>query len=257
MIVKLNRLTLNNLRNSEYVIFVNQMAQIAANHQPETLHLTKSFQKLNAALPTLAKIKTQDTGSPLSNQLHDLDTERDTLFNAIVAQVRTMGKVNLPTIKPHVAVMKNFLDKHGRDIAKESLNAETQRLTNFLADYDATPEVKTAATTLNIKMLFDQLLVVNNNFADLFLQRTEEEAATEKVNARAIRLETDQTLTAFLDAIEFCSAEYDTLDYAPLANELNDLITYYKTQLKARNTRRSNGKDVSAEPEIVKEGGDE
>jgi len=257
MTVKLNRLTLNNLRNSEYVIFVNQISQIAANHQPETLHLTKSFQKLNAALPLLAKIKTQDTGSPLSNQLHDLDTERDTLFNAIVAQVRTMGKLSLPALKPHVAVLKNFLDKHGRDIAKAGLNAETQRLADFLADYDATPEVKAAVTALNIKLLFDQLLVVNNQFAALFMQRTEEDAATEKMNVRAIRFDADKTLAAFLDAIEFCSAEYDTLNYAPLANELNDLITYYKTQLKARNTRRSNGKDVSGEPEIVKEGGNE
>lgn len=254
MTVKLNRLTLNNLRNNEYVIFVNQMAQIAAKHQPETLHLTKSFQKLNAALPSLAKIKAQETGSALSNQLHDLDTERDTLFNAIVAQVKTLGKISLPALKPHVIVLKNFLDKHGRDIAKAGLNAETQRLSDFLAEYDTTPEVKTAVTGLNMKLLFDQLLIVNNNFAALFLQRTEEDAAIEKVNARAIRFETDQTLIAFLDAIEFCSAEYDDKDYSPLANELNDLITYYRTQLKARTTRRSNGKDVSGEPEIVKEG---
>lgn len=32
---------------------------------------------------------------------------------------------------------------------------------------------------------------------------------------------------------------------------MNDLITYYKTQLKARITRRSNGKDVSDKTTIA------
>jgi len=253
MTVKLNRFATSNLRNSEYTIFINQFAQIVVKYQPETLHLAKSFQKVNAMLPAIAKIKAQETSSALSNQLHDLDNERDTLFNAIVAQAKTMSKLNLPTIKPHTEVLNSFLDKHGRDIATASLNAETKRLADLLNDYEATPTVKTAIAGLNLKLLFDQLLIANNNFAALFLQRTEEDAATEKVDARAIRIETDKILTAFLNAIEYCSAEYDDKDYSPLANELNDLIGYYKTQLKARNTRRSNGKDVSVEPEIVKE----
>jgi hypothetical protein len=58
-------------------------------------------------------------------------------------------------------------------------------------------------------------------------------------------------LTAFFDAFEFCSSEYDDLDYVTPANELNDLIAYYKTQLKARATRRKAGKDVSKETPIV------
>ena len=254
MTVKINRMVYNNLRHNEYTIFVNQLAQIAAKYQPETLHLSKPFQKVNAMLPAIAKIKAQETSSVLSNQLHDLDNQRDILFNAIVAQSKTMSKLNLPKVKPHAEVLNRFLDKHGRDIAIASLNAETQRLSNFLNDYQATPEVKTAVAGLNIKLLFDELLIANNNLATSFLQRTEDDAAIEKVDTRAIRIETDKTLSIFLDAIEYCNTEYEDKDYNPLANELNDLIGYYKTQIKARNTRRNSGKDVSAEPAIVKEG---
>jgi len=167
-------------------------------------------------------------------------------------QAKTMSKLNLPTIKPHVAVLNSFLDKHGRDIAKDTLNAETQRLSNLLNDYNATAEVKTAVAGLNMKLLFDQLLIANNSFAAIFLQRTQEDAAIEKVDTLAIRIETDKALASFLDAIDYCASEYDDKDYNPLINELNDLIAYYKTQLKARNTRRNSGKDVSAEPEISK-----
>lgn len=135
-----------------------------------------------------------------------------------------MGKPSMPSIAPHVVVLKRFLNVHGNDIAKANYNAATERTKNLLADYDAKPDVKTAALALNLKILFDQLSVVNSQFATQFLQRTEEEAAQEKVDSHAIRKETDKVLTSFLEAFEYCSSEYDELDYVTPANELNDLI---------------------------------
>lgn len=87
-------------------------------------------------------------------------------------------------------VLKRFLNIHGRDIAKANYNSATERTRNLLADYDAKADVKAAALALNLKMLFDQLSVVNTQFATMFLQLTQEEAAQGKVDARAIRKET-------------------------------------------------------------------
>jgi len=58
-------------------------------------------------------------------------------------------------------------------------------------------------------------------------------------------------LYAFFNAFEFCSSEYNETDYTTPANELNELIDFYKTQLKARATRSKAGEDVSKEPAIV------
>lgn len=251
MTVKISRLPFKTLWNSEYTLFLNQTVGIIEKYHPENLHLTKSFGKVKAMLPSLAKIKAQELSNAISNQLQELDTERDTLIIAIVAQVKTMGKLSLPSVAPHVAVLNHFLDTHGRDIASANYNAETKRLSDLLADYDANPDAITAAEALNLKMLFDQLRVVNTQFAGLFMQRTGEYAAVEKVDARAIRAETDKMLTAFFDAFEFCASEYDDLDYTTPANELNDLSAYYKTQLRARATRRNTGKDVSVETPIA------
>ena len=150
----------------------------------------------------------------------------------------------------NVQVLEHFFDTHGRDIPMANYNAETKRINDLLADYDAKAEVKTAAAALNLAILFEQLRTVNTQFADLFLQRTEEVAAIEKADTRAIRTETDKALNALFNAIEFCSSEYDELDYTSLANEVNDLVAYYKTQLRARITRRNAGKDVSTEKPI-------
>jgi len=250
MNVKISRLHLKLLWNSEYTIFVNQLVSIIQKTTPETLHLGKSFGKVTALLPDLAKIKAQELSNAISNQLQELDAERDTLILAIVAQVKTMGRLSMPTVAPHVAVLHHFFDTHGRDIASANYNAETKRIIDLLADYDAKPDVKAAAVALNLSMLFEQLRTVNTQFETLFMQRTGDDASVEKVDSRAIRAEADKALIEFFNAFEFCSSEYETLNYATPANEVNDLVARYKTQLKARATRRNAGKDVSVEKPI-------
>ena len=246
----INRLHSPSLRNSEYTIFVNQIVSILTKHTPENLHLTKPFDRITATLPNLAKIKAQELSNALSNTLLDLDNERDTLLTVIVAQIKSMAKLSLPSIATHVLVLNRFFDMHGRDIAAATYNAETERINDLLADYDAKADVQAAFAGLNLTIFIDQLRTVNALFAEKFMQRTGEEAAIEKIDARTIRKETDKILTAFYDAFEYCSTEYDDLDYTTPANELNTLIDYYKTQLKARATRRSEGKDVSVEEPI-------
>ena len=250
MSVKISRLPFKLLWNSEYTIFVNQLVSIIQKTTPETLHLGKSFGKVTALLPALAKIKAQELSNAISNQLQELDAERDTIITALAAQIKTMGRLSMPSVAPHVVVLTHFFDTHGRDIATANYNAETERINDLLADYDAKPDVKAAAAALNLTMLFDQLRTVNTQFETLFMQRSEEVAAIEKADARAIRTESDKVLTEFFDAMEFCSSEYETLDYATPAKEVNDLVAYYKTQLKARATRRNAGKDVSGEKAI-------
>ena len=251
MTVKISRLPFKTLWNSEYTLFVNQTVGIIEKYHPENLHLTKSFGKVKAMLPGLAKIKAQELSNENSKKLQDLDAERDAIITGIPAQVKTIGKMSsMASLAPHVVVLNHFFDTEGRDIATANYNSETKRIIDLLVDYDAKPEVKAAAAALNQGMFFEQLRVVNTQFDSLFMQRTEEDAAVEKVDARAIRAETDKVLTAFFDAIVFCSSEYDTLDYATPANEVNDLVAYYKAQLKARATRRNAGKDVSVEKAI-------
>jgi len=71
MPVENSRLPYKALWNSEYTMFVNQIVVIADKYDPTSLHLQKSFGKVTAQLPDLAKIKTQEKSNALSNQLQD------------------------------------------------------------------------------------------------------------------------------------------------------------------------------------------
>jgi ABC-type phosphate transport system auxiliary subunit len=251
MKVTIFRVQLSHLWNSEYCMFVSQSLAILLKFGMEGLHLKKAFDRVQALMPEIAKIKAQELGNVISNQLADLNTERRTLVMAMMDHVKNFGRLSMPDIAPHVAVLNRFFDKHGRDIGTTNYNDNTQRFNDFMADYDSHSEIEDAATAMQLVILFDQLRAINKQFATLYLQRDDENSSVEKVDAVAIRAEMDKALTALFDTFEIFSTEYEELDYQTPANKLNELISHYKTQLKARETRRHEGKDVHTEAPIT------
>jgi len=234
---KIKRVRSVRLLNSEYSIFVSQLVAIFQKYDLDLLHLKKAFEKLLALLPMVVKIKVQELSNKLSISLQELDSERDTLITLIVNHVKATGRLRLAAIVPHALVMKRFVKIHVRDISTANYNGATKLTNDMLDNYDASEEVKAAVEALSLKLYFDYLRTVNLQFADMYLQRNEVVAATEIVDTRAIRIETDKVLTDLLDAFEFCSGEYEELDYQTPANELNELTGKYKSDLKARATR--------------------
>lgn len=250
MHVKISRLAFKSLRNSEYTMFISQLVAILLKYNVDALQLRKSFDRLVALTPELDKIVAQDLSSAYSNKIRDLDAQRDNLFAVIVSMVKNLEKSGIATLAPHVELLKRLLDKHGRDIAEAGYSAETKRLNDFLVEISTNANLMAAITATNLALFIDQLRTVNTEFASKFMTRVEESSTSEVVNAHIIRRVSDKTLTSFFDAIEFCSSEYEDLDYVTPANELNELITYYKTMLKARESRRMAGKDTSVEAPI-------
>ena len=232
-------------------MFVSQVVAIFLRFSAEGLHLKKAFDRVLELMPEISKIKAQELGNVISNQLADLNAERRTLIVSIMDLVKNYGKMSISSLAPQVEIMNRFLDKHGRDIGETNYNDNTKRFNDLLADYDASPNVQNAVVLLQLAMLFNHLNEINTQFAGLYVQRDDENSSVEQVDARAIRTEMDKALTAFYDAFEFCSTEYDNLDYQTPADKMNETISHYKTQLKARITRRHQGQDVHTETPIA------
>ena len=251
METKINRLQLNHLWNSEYTRFVNQVVDVFDKYDPEKLHLQKAFGKLLHVLPDLEKVKAQELSNAHSNSLQELGNDRANLIKAIFMNAKILGRLRLLSVAPHIIIIKRFLKIHGSDISDANYNSATERTIKLLVDYEAKADVKAAAEAAGLKLLFDNLSVVNTQFANLYLLRAEEDGDKEIVDTRAIRNETDKILTAFFNAFEFCSSEYDEPDYTTPANRLNEVVDLYKTQLKARATRSKAGEDVTKEPAIA------
>ena len=234
---------LRQLHNSEYVLFVKQLINIINKYFPDALHLTRALGGVTSMVPQLEKIRAKEKRNALTQQLKEIDKSRDNYIRVIHAQVKNIGKLNLLITDAFVKTISRLLEKYGHDLATANYPTESQQIIALLTAYNASQELKTAAEGLNIAQYFDALDEANSQFEEIFMARIKIKASTEKVDSLAIRLVTDIRLTEFYKAIEYCSREYDDLDYATPVAELNHLISYYKTVLKRRATRRKTRKN--------------
>jgi hypothetical protein len=238
------------LWNSEYPLVVIRIINITEAHNPHNLHLGQSFERLAAFRPQLAKIEVQERFDQDSAMLSELDQQRDTLFNIIYGVAKSFQRTPIDEISNYAHSIITIIKKHGKNITSNNYTAETKCLYDLIADIKARPEVMKALEVLSLLPLFERMNEVNMEFDRLFMQRSQRQAITEKIDIRAIRLECDKAIILLWNAIEFCCNEYGEENYLPLIAAINNLNTYYKQQLTARAARRKLNQNVSDEEPI-------
>ncbi|MDR1182789.1 MAG: DUF6261 family protein [Bacteroidales bacterium] len=238
------------LWNSEYPLVVERIIDILEAHEPHNLHFGQSFERLAAFRPLLAKIETQENFDQDSALLSELDQQRDTFFNIIHAVSKAFQRTPISEISNHAHRIMTMIKKHGKDIASANYTAETKRLYDLVADVKAQPDIMESLEALSLTPLFVRMDEVNKEFDRLFMQRSQRQAETEKINIHATRLECDKAITTLWYVIESCCCEYGEQNYLPLISAINNLNTYYKQQLAARSARRKANQNVSNEKSI-------
>jgi hypothetical protein len=238
------------LWNSEYPLVINRIIDTVEAHDPHNLHLGQRFEHLAAFRPLLAKIETQESFDQDSVILSELDQQRDTCHNIVYGVSKSFQRAPIAEISNHGHRIVTVIKKHGKDIVSSNYTAETKRLYDLIADIKAQPEIMKSLDALALMPLFVLMEEVNMEFDRLFMQRSQRQASTEKVNIRSIRLDCDKSITLLWHAIEYCCHEYGEENYLPLISAINNLNTYYKQQLAARSARRKANQNVSTENSI-------
>ena len=243
---------LSGLWNSEYPLVVNRLINAVEKHNPHTINLGVSFDRLAAFRPQLEKIVAQERSDRESSMLSELDQQRDTFFNIIYTVAKTFQRSPIGSVSNSAHKIVTAFKKHGYNIAATNYTAETKRLFDIKADFDAQPDVLLALEELSLMPQYERMNEVNIDFDNLFEARKDRRAETERIDVRALRTECDKAIAMLWTAIEFCVAEYGAENYQPLINTINVRNTYYKQQLAQRATRRKAKQDVSKE-DIIQE----
>ena len=238
------------LWNSEYPLVINRIIDIVGAHAPQAIHLGQSYDRLAAFRTELSKIEVQERADKESALLSELDQRRDTFFNVIYNAAKALQRVPFAEVSNHAHRIVTLFKKHGSHMPTTNYTAQTKRMYDMAADVTAQPDVIASLEALSLRPLFEQMVDVNREFDETFMQRNQRQAETERVDARTIRLECDKALTLLWNAIEFCMTEYGEENYLPMVNAINRLNAYYKQQLAARATRRKAKQEVEKEEPI-------
>ena len=248
---EIERINFASLWHSEHPRLYNRLVSIVEKHNPKTLHLEGPLLRVKAHLPLLAKIEAQEQGNALSKSITLADNKRDNLILAITGMTRSLASADMEAQRAHVDVVAAWLKKHNANtLPKANYTSETERLDDMLDEIERNAQLKSALETLHIKGLTEELKSTNEEFENLFTQRSQDISANETIDSKAIRTAADKDMRKLFSFIELYQDEYDEVDYRPLTKELNTMLAYYKTQLAARATRIKNKKDAEKENPI-------
>jgi glutathione S-transferase len=248
---KIERIRYTALRVDEFTLVAIYTIDICGKYNNEILYLGKSYGELSSFRSALESLQVNVRKNEKLIRLGKLDTERGSLIRCVNNVVNNFEGVNLPEISESYEILSALLDKHKtKTIASDSRTSETERLQKLEADVNASSDIQEAFRRFGLQAVVNRLFVANREYDAMFREYIADESTKERIDITELRKNCTKTLGQYFDAVQYCAFAYDNIDYRPLINELKQLSAYYNQQLKARATRRKNGKTTDEEPPI-------
>jgi hypothetical protein len=251
MKIKIERIQYDRLRVYEFALVAIYTIDICGKYNNLVLHLEKSYGELFVFRPVLESLKVYVPKNEKMTRLGKLDEKRDILIRCINNVVSCFENVDIPEIDADHEILSSLLDKHKtKTIATDNRTSETERLQKLETDVNSSIEIQTALATFGLQVVANRLFATNREYDALFREYIAEKSTEERINVVELRKNCTKALGQYFDAVQYCAFAYEDIDYNPLINELKQLNAYYNQQLKARATRRKNGKTTDEEPPI-------
>jgi hypothetical protein len=248
---KIERIRYAYLRVDEFTLVAVYTIDICGKYNNENMYLGKSYSELSSFRQALESLQVNVRKNEKMTRLGKLDTERGTLIRCVNNVVNDFEDIDIPEISESYEVLSALLNKHKtKTIASDSRTSETERLQKLETDVNASYSALAAFEKFGLQTVVNRLFASNREYDALFREYIADESAKERVDVTELRRNCTKALGQYLDAVQYCAFAYEHIDYRPLINELKQLSAYYNQQLKARATRRKNGKTTDEEPPI-------
>jgi hypothetical protein len=144
-------------------------------------------------------------------------------------------------------VLTNALKPYGSGIALLNYPLETAQIDSLVGDITSKPNLMAAANTLGLASWFTELGNANSAFNKKYLYRTQELAAANPDNIKALRVIANDKYYELRNMIDGFYVTKKKIDpWKKTTNELNALIDQYNTLLN--NRKGNDGSDTPPTP---------
>lgn len=239
---KIVKITLYKLRNGEYFQFMSAFKSLLEMLTPAAIHSEEEFTEFSAALIKLDDELRVDKGSVLTEELHALDFDRDSVWRAIDMRIDATLLCTVEKEMEAAKRLRRIFDLYG-DIRKISFNEETAGLTNLLGDL-AKEENVGFVTSCGLTKWANVLNDLNIAFVAKQNERDTELANKNSGNAKAVRIEIDPLYELMVERVNaLVSLNMQTPELENFVKELNQKIKTLEITLAGREGRKDNGEE--------------
>ena len=228
------------VRKNEVPEIMLAMLDIVVKHDPEAKKLVVMYNLLLELKPLLDILTLKYDGYPHSLELRNQRKLLNRLLSAILAQITAVEKGGIISSAQHAKLAVPFLKSYLKGITGNSPFVKTGKIDRLLSNLGNNTEMKAALEALGFTLLINELKVCYekvNAFVDI---RREALSGKSEFNTIEARAKIEFAIINLLNAINLAKVEHVDIDYMPLINELNVLLSSKRMIIKSRISRNNN-----------------
>ncbi len=204
-LLKIKEIGLTKLNSAEYTNYMSRVhAEVVLLDDKKIGVAQEDITNFESNIAKMNDLLAQSHISDNTAKLAELDNERDNIIIYIMAEIDNKQRNPIAKVKDSAISLYNATHQY-TGIQEEADQQETQKINALLADL-AKPENAPNVTTLGLDEVVAQLKQLNDEYASITAERTNEKTASSKDNSKAVRRDNDKlydyiTTMAFVTSV--------------------------------------------------------
>ena len=238
---------IKDLRNREFSLLIDTIAGIVAESTRENESLKKATKNLQSHYKSLLQLKDTKPRHYLTRIIKEKVDNRTEYLVGL--RMRIESALFSPIPKERVAAerLMYWIDPYRKVLFKPSIGVQTQAVGFLNLDKSESTTIQEHTALLNLDYILDIVVAETEEIKRLVTERGKDKAQR-AINGKKVRAAAYYDLRVLLDAMKtiynLSSSEQEVEQMAWLSGLINENLKSFRRELRSRNTKRSNKKEV-------------
>ncbi len=228
------------VRRPELPVMTEEILKSVEKYDPVTLKIAGMYNLLSELRPLLSILAVKYDGYPNPEEVKAQVKMRNNILGAIVSHIVAIEKAKVSTTAQQARLAVPYLKSFLSSISTDSPITKSGRVNQMLIGLTDNDEMNDALIALGLATYMNELSTCQQAVNHGETHRKEILAIRPKFNNKDAKARVISAIEHLLKAIDLAKVEHTDLDYMPLINELNVVLTNRQSVVKSRSTRNSN-----------------
>ena len=219
----------------ELPILANRVITTVEKHDAETLHIKETFDLLEKTKPQILALEVRFGPHPITEDLNDLRKKRIKNAGLIISHLNLVIKQDIEAQRKLIKVVQPVVTRFLSKLSRDSDDIATENVKQFMLQIQSNEDLSEALTELEFLSYANSLQIANLGLIENLAKRDASISQRMK-STPSISRPIHGALRNLFNQINLAKSLYPGVDYQPLIDELNVILTSYEAKINLRAT---------------------